>query len=47
VRKFARLYTTVDETMRTTEKVDAMASYFRSADAADAAWAVYFLSGGR
>src|SRR5262249_23134402 len=33
--------------MRTTEKVDAMVEYFRVADPRDAAWAVYFLSGGR
>jgi DNA ligase-1 len=47
VRKFARLFTAIDETMRTNEKVDAMAAYFASAEPADAAWAVYFLSGGR
>lgn len=47
MKRFARLYAAVDETMRTGEKVDAMADYFRSADAADAAWAVYFLSGER
>jgi DNA ligase-1 len=47
VRKFARLFTAIDETMRTSEKVDAMAEYFASADPRDAAWAVYFLSGGR
>ena len=47
MRKFARLFTAIDETMRTNEKVDAMAEYFASADPRDAAWAVYFLSGGR
>jgi len=47
VRKFARLFTAIDETMRTNEKVDAMVEYFASADPRDAAWAVYFLSGGR
>jgi DNA ligase 1 len=47
VRQFARLFAAIDETMRTNEKVDAMVEYFRSADPADAAWAVYFLSGGR
>jgi len=47
VRRFARLFTAIDETMRTNEKVDAMAEYFASADPRDAAWAVYFLSGGR
>ena len=34
VRKFARLFTAIDETMRTNEKVDAMAEYFASADPA-------------
>src|SRR3954466_161854 len=33
--------------MRTNEKVDAMVEYFATADPRDAAWAVYFLSGGR
>lgn len=47
MRQFARLYARLDETMRTTEKVDAMVEYFRSTDPADAAWAVYFLSGER
>jgi len=47
VRKFARLFTAIDETMRINEKVDAMVEYFASADPRDAAWAVYFLSGGR
>jgi DNA ligase-1 len=47
VKRFARLFTAIDETMRTNEKVDAMVEYFRTADPADAAWAVWFLSGGR
>jgi DNA ligase-1 len=47
VRRFARLFAAIDETMRTNEKVDAMVEYFRSAEPADAAWAVWFLSGGR
>ena len=47
MRKFARLFAAIDETMRTNEKVDAMVEYFRTADPADAAWAVWFLSGGR
>ena len=47
MRKFARLFTAIDETMRINEKVDAMVEYFASADPRDAAWAVYFLSGGR
>jgi DNA ligase-1 len=47
VRRFARLFAAIDETMRTSEKVDAMVAYFREAEPADAAWAVWFLSGGR
>jgi DNA ligase-1 len=47
VKRFARLFTAIDETNRTNEKVDAMVEYFREADPADAAWAVYFLAGGR
>lgn len=47
MRRFAKLFAAIDETMRTNEKVDAMVEYFRSADPADAAWAVWFLSGGR
>src|SRR3954470_2023019 len=47
MKRFARLFSAIDETNRTNEKVDAMAEYFREADPADAAWAVYFLGGGR
>jgi DNA ligase-1 len=47
VRRFAQLFAAIDETMRTNEKVDAMVEYFRAAEPADAAWAVWFLSGGR
>jgi DNA ligase-1 len=47
VKRFARLFTAIDETMRTHEKVDAMVAYFSDANPADAAWAVYFLGGGR
>jgi DNA ligase-1 len=37
----------IDETTRTSEKVDAMVEYFTNAEPADAAWAVHFLSGER
>jgi DNA ligase 1 len=47
VRQFAQLFAEIDRTTRTNDKVEAMTSYFARADAADAAWAVYFLSGGR
>ena len=47
MKRFACLYREIDETTRTTEKVDAMSKYFADASPADAAWAVYFLSGNR
>ncbi len=45
MRLFTKLYTTLDETNRTSEKVAALEAYFREADAADAAWALHFLCG--
>ena len=47
MKRFAALFNELDVTTRTNEKVAAMARYFREADARDAAWAVYFLSGER
>lgn len=47
MRSFAKLFTELDTTTATTAKVDALVRYFGSAPAADAAWAVYFLSGGK
>ncbi|HUQ99730.1 MAG TPA: ATP-dependent DNA ligase [Gemmatimonadaceae bacterium] len=47
MRRFARLYTEIDSTTRTNEKVDAIARYLSAAPQSDAAWAVYFLSGSR
>lgn len=47
MKRFARLFAEIDSTTRTTEKVAAMSRYFLDSDPADAAWAVYFLSGGR
>ena len=47
MKDFAALVATIDETTRTTEKVDAMVRYFTNAKPADAAWAVHFLSGER
>src|SRR5687767_10601433 len=47
MRRFAQLFSEIDSTTRTNEKVDAMVRYFREAQPEDAAWAVYFLSGGR
>ncbi len=45
MRAFADLYAALDETTKTSEKVAALVRYFRSAAPADAAWAVYFLTG--
>ena len=45
MNEFAALYAALDETTKTTKKVAAMEAYFRTADPADAAWAVFFLSG--
>ena len=45
MRDFARLYTALDETTATGEKVAALAEYFRIAPPGDAAWAVHFLIG--
>lgn len=45
MRAFADLYAALDETTKTSEKVDALVRYFRRASPADAAWAVYFLTG--
>jgi DNA ligase-1 len=47
VKRFARLFAELDETTKTNAKVAAMVSYLSVADPADAAWAVYFLSGNR
>jgi DNA ligase-1 len=45
--RFARLYEALDRTTSTNDKVAAMAAYFRDAPPADAAWAVFFLTGRR
>lgn len=45
MKAFADLYTALDSTTKTSEKVAALVSYFGSAPAEDAAWAVYFLIG--
>ena len=45
MKRFAQLYAALDETTKTTKKVAAMAAYFGQVDPADAAWAVFFLSG--
>ncbi len=47
MRRFARLFSALDATTATTAKVEALRSYLAEAPAADAAWAVYFLAGGK
>ena len=47
MKRFARLYDDIDRTTSTNAKVAAMADYFASAPPADAAWAVFFLTGRR
>jgi DNA ligase-1 len=45
MKAFADLYADLDETTSSSAKVLAMANYFKVTSPADAAWAVYFLSG--
>ena len=45
MKAFSALYRRLDETRKTNEKIAALADYFRAADPASAAWAIYFLTG--
>ena len=47
MRRFAELYAALDRTTSTNAKVAALQAYFGTAPHADAAWALYFLSGRR
>ena len=47
MRGFARLYDALDATTSTNAKVAAMRAYFAAAPPADAAWALFFLTGRR
>ena len=47
MQSFARLCEELDSSTRTTDHVEALAGYFRNAEPADAAWAVWFLCGNR
>lgn len=47
MKSFAELFRRLDETNKTSGKLAALRDYFDSAPPADAAWAVYFLSGRR
>jgi DNA ligase-1 len=47
MKHFANLFTELDSTTSTNAKVAALRAYFKVAPPEDAAWAVYFLSGGK
>ena len=47
MREFARLYAELDETTATNRKLEALQAYFSTAAPENAAWAVYFLAGGK
>ena len=47
MKQFAALYDAIDSTTSTNAKVAAMVAYFKQAAPADAAWAVFFLTGRR
>lgn len=47
MRRFTALFAALDGTTRTTEKVAALREYFQEAPPADAAWALWVLSGER
>ncbi|MGA4323697.1 ATP-dependent DNA ligase [Ectopseudomonas hydrolytica] len=47
MKAFAELYARLDATTSSNAKLQAMQEYFAEAPPADAAWAVYFLAGGR
>ncbi len=47
MKRFAALYTALDATTSTNEKLEALTAYFSAAEPDDAAWAVYFLAGGK
>jgi DNA ligase-1 len=47
MREFARLYADLDETTATNRKIEALQNYFEHAAPENAAWAVYFLAGGK
>ena len=47
MKRFAQLFNALDASTATGAKVDALKRYFADAAPADAAWAVYFLAGGK
>ncbi|SAK94763.1 ATP dependent DNA ligase [Caballeronia calidae] len=47
MKRFATLYAALDATTSTNEKLEALIAYFSAAEPEDAAWASYFLAGGK
>lgn len=47
MKAFTELYSALDETTKTTAKVQSLKKYFANARGKDAGWAVYFLIGRR
>jgi DNA ligase-1 len=47
MKAFAELYAQLDATTSSNAKLQALQAYFSEAEPADAAWAVYFLAGGK
>jgi len=47
MREFAHLFAELDETTATNRKLEALQQYFSTAAPENAAWAVYFLAGGK
>jgi len=47
MRRFSQLFSELDASTSTNAKVEALTRYFDQASARDAAWAVYFLAGGK
>jgi DNA ligase-1 len=47
MKAFARLYVELDATTSTSGKLEALARYYATAKPEDAAWATYFLAGGK
>ena len=47
MQQFAQLYTRLDATTSTNDKLAAMQDYFSATPPEDAAWALYFLAGGK
>lgn len=47
MKAFSALFAALDQTTSTRAKTEALVAYFRQAPAADAAWALYFLAGGK